>query len=252
MNPADAVPIALLLLFGVALGMGGVIVGLALRWNRQIATALRRDISRTGAAAASKSRRFRPLAIRPTAWLAIRSRDPARVLDALSLNDLTPCSWNDGMACENRLFIAPPVRGWVLVVGTAVPDPAEDVDVCFRFLRKLSRKLGEIHCFHADRVLHHHAWARLEAGRVIRAYAWAGGTLWNQGVKTAAESALDLKTFGYGEDVAPARWGTSEFLATNVEKVPLFAARWSLDPAEIAERLPPHTQGIAGKPSVQY
>lgn len=155
------------------------------------------------------------------------------------------------MAGENRLFIAPPVRGWVLVTGTALPDPAEDVDASFRFLRELSRKLGEVQFFCADRVLHHHAWARLEAGRVIRAYAWAGVTLWNQGVKTAAESALDLKALGYGEE-ASIGWGMPDFLASNVEKVPQLAARWSLDPAEVATRLPGHALGITGRPSARY
>jgi hypothetical protein len=155
------------------------------------------------------------------------------------------------MAGENRLFIAPPVRGWVLVTGTALPDPAEDVDASFRFLSELSRKLGEIQFFCADRVLLHHAWARLEAGRVVRAYAWAGATLWNQGVKTPAENALDLNALGYGEE-AVIRWGMPDFLAANVEKVPQLAARWSLDPAEVAMRMPPHARGIAGRPSAHY
>jgi hypothetical protein len=252
MSPADAVPIALLLLFGTALGIGGTVVWLAIRWHRRSASLPRLHRCRAAGGDGPESRRSRPFIKRPTNWLAIRSRDPAQVLEALSLSDPTPCSWSDGMVGENRLFIAPPVRGWVLVVGTAVPDPADDVDVCFRFLRELSRKLGHVQFFCADRVLHHHAWARVEAGRVTRAYAWAGTTLWNQGVKTSAESALDLKTFGYGEEVAPGRWGTGEFLAANVEKVPHLAARWSLDPAEIAERMPPHARGIAGRPSVRY
>lgn len=250
MNLADAVPIVLLLLFGVAIGIGGTIVLLAWRWHRH-------SVSFLGSTGRADHRRveslhLRSLAKRPTIWLAIRSGDPAQVLNALSLNDPTPCSWNEGILGENKLFIAPPVRGWVLVVGTAVPDPADDVDACFRFLRELGRRLGHVQFFCADRVLHHHAWARIEAGRVVRAYAWAGLTLWDQGVKTTAESELGLKIFGYGEDVASARWGTTELLAANVEKVPLLAARWSLDPAEIVEHMPPHAQGIAGRPSVRY
>jgi len=246
MNPADAVPIALLLLFGVAIGIGGAIVWLAIRWNRQQASLHSHRLRADG-----EPRPRRPILQRPILWLAIRSRDPASVLKALSLNEAAPCSWSDGLFGENRLFIAPPVRGWVLVTGSALPDPAEDVDASFRFLRELSRKLGEVQFFCADRVLHHHAWARLEAGRVVRAYAWAGATLWNQGVKTAAENALDMKALGYGEEPS-IRWGMPDFLAANAEKVPLLAARWSLDPAEIAARMPPHARGIAGRPSVRY
>ena len=253
MSPADAIPVALLLLFGTAFGIGAAIVLLALRWHRQ--SAWPKPLphrTHAGGRMQPKLRRYRPLTNRPTAWLAIRSRNPAEILDALSLNDPTPCSWNDGMVGKNRLFIAPPVRGWVVVVGTAVPDPADDVDVCFRFLRELSRKLGEIQFFCADRVLHHHAWARLKAGRVLRAYAWAGTTLWNQGAQTAVESELDLKTLGYGEGPASARSRASKFFAANVELVPRLAARWSLDPVEIVESMPPHARGIAGRPSVRY
>jgi hypothetical protein len=236
----------LLLLFGVALGIGGAIVWLAVRWNRQ-----QKSLGTHSHWVDRATRSHRPFLQRPILWLAIRSRDPANVLKALSLSDAAPCSWSDGMAGENRLFIAPPVRGWVLVTGTALPDPAEDVDASFRFLRELSRKLGEVQFFCADRVLHHHAWARLAAGRVVRAYAWAGATLWNQGVKTAAEKALDLNALGYGEEPS-IRWGMPDFLAANVEKVPQLAARWSLDPAEVATRMPPHARGIAGRPSAHY
>jgi hypothetical protein len=140
----------------------------------------------------------------------------------------------------------------MLVVGAAVPDPADDVDVCFRFLRELSRKLGEVQFFCADPILHHHAWARFEAGRVIRAYAWAGTTLWNQGQKTSSEKELGFKMFGYDEELPPGCWGIGELIAANAGKVPLLAARWSLDPAEIAAQMPPHTQGIVGRPSVRY
>ena len=241
----------LLLLFGVAFGIGVAIVLMALHWNRRASSLPVATTSSEGDAVAT-FRGYQLLARRPTSWLAIRSHNPDQVLDALALSDPTPCSWNDGMVGENSLFIAPPVRGWVLVVGTAVPDPADDVDACFRFLRELSRKLGEVQFFCANRVLHHHAWARVETGRVIRAYAWAGETLWNQGVKTALEINLGLETFGYGEEVPSTHWGTSDFFASNVEKIPRLAARWSLDPAEIAVRLPPDAQGIAGRPSVRY
>jgi hypothetical protein len=154
--------------------------------------------------------------------------------------------------CENRLFIAPPIRGWVLVTGSGVPDPADDVDRCFRFLRELGRKVGHVQFFHADRVLQHHAWARIDCGRVLRAYAWAGATLWNQGARSTTEAELGLKCFNYGEDLPPAKWGVSELLAANVEKVPLLAERWSLDPAELEVRMLSHACGIAGRPSVRY
>lgn len=253
MNPADAIPIALLILFGTAVGIGGTIVWLAVRWHRQLLLSSRFRASWTSERSRRPPRRGQHFhARRPTVWLAIRSRDSDEVFRALALSDQTPCSWLEAIHGWKGVVISPPIRGWVLVVGTAVPDPAADVDACFRFLLELSRKLGHVQFFQADRVLFHHAWARLEAGRVVRAYAWAGATLWHQGFKSVAETSLGVKCFAYGEESNSARFGVADLLAANVEKVPLLAARWSLDPAEVETLLPGPVRGIAGKTSVRY
>ena len=85
------------------------------------------------------------------------------------------------------------------------------------------------------------------SGGVTRAYAWAGETVWTQGVKTLPEIELGLKCFGYGENPA-----SNESAEVNIRKVPLLAARWSLDPAGIDERLFDHAHGIAGEPTRLY
>ncbi len=126
------------------------------------------------------------------------------------------------------------------------------MDECFRFLARISGQLGQVQLFHADRILHHHAWARAENGIVTRAYAWAGETIWNQGAKTPAETELSMKCFGYGEDPNADSWAAVEWTAANVGKVPLLATRWSLDPARINERARKHAEGIAGESSRVY
>src|SRR6185295_7557650 len=107
----------------------------------------------------------------------------------LRLNNPTPCSWEEGLARAqgHKLFISPPVGGWILVMGSDLPDPGDDVDKCFRFILDLSRKLGHVQYFSANRVVDHHSWAQAEQGRVLRAYAWAGRTVWHQGKMTRAE-----------------------------------------------------------------
>jgi hypothetical protein len=185
-------------------------------------------------------------ASRPGRWLAIRTRDTQAVQLALGLRNPQPCSWTEGVITSRKLFIAPPVNGWTLVFGAGLPAPDVDVDICFRFLSELSRKLGHVHFFQADSILQHHAWAQLESGRVVRAYAWAGTTLWQQGVKTSAEIALGLNCFGYGETSGSDDWAMADHLVANVEKVPLLAQRWSLDPAEIDGRMLGLQPGIAG------
>jgi hypothetical protein len=83
----------------------------------------------------------------------------------------------------------------------------------------------------------------------VRAYAWAGETLWSQGLRTPAEKELGLKCFDYAESPDGAPWVRRELVAANADKVPLLAARWSLDPAQVDEGFLAEEQGIAGEPS---
>src|SRR5256885_14182306 len=47
---------------------------------------------------------------RPSSWLAIKSRNLRAVQSALGLHNAKPCSWIEGLAGEEKLFIAPPVK----------------------------------------------------------------------------------------------------------------------------------------------
>ena len=167
-------------------------------------------------------------AMRPSTWLAVRSLGPEAVRAVL--------------ADKDEFFISPRVNGWVIVTGLALPHPSEDVDECFIFLSTLSRKLGHVQFFYADRFSRHHAWARLDDGCVTRAYAWAGMTVWNQGIETLPEIEIGVKTFGYGD-----RTATLLDVETSFENVPRLAARWSLDPAEVKLNSIRQSIGIAGE-----
>jgi hypothetical protein len=174
-----------------------------------------------------------PVFEQPSRWLVIKAKDPLVVQAALNLHHPMPCSWEDGLieARDDKLFISPSISGWVLVMGSGLPGPFEDVDDCFHFLTRLSLKLGQVQFFSASRVVNQHAWVLMEKGRVFRAYAWAGETLWNQGPLTAAEKELDLRCFEYGSEQN--FFQVKEELAANSEKIGQLAARWSLDPAAV-------------------
>jgi len=184
-------------------------------------------------------------------WLAIRSNNPQAVQSALNLHNTTLCSWEEGLAeaRERKLFITPPIDEWVLVVGPGLPDPSDDVDHCFHFLSKLSRKMGMVQFYSVDRALHHHAWAQVESGRVIRAYAWADHTLWNQGRPTLAELDLRLKCLDYGQAHSRTDFARIDPMAANAEKITSLAARWSVDPTTIDERQFKTDHGITGEMS---
>ena len=170
----------------------------------------------------------------PVRWLAVRSSNTHLLREALRLPPGDGPSWSEALARarERALFVSPPWRGWTLVVGAALPDPGSDIDHLFRFLGRLSHTIGEVQFFAADRVLHHHAWAWWRDGTVVRAYAWAGETLWNQGERSLDERLLGLTCHDYGEaaDGEAVRGGPPE--QQNTDRVTLLARRWSLDPAE--------------------
>jgi hypothetical protein len=245
-NAADIMPVLLLLLFSLALGVGASIVILVVRRSG------RKPIEPIKNSEQSRARVEFSLPRRPSSWLAIKSRNLLAVQSALGLHNPKPCSWSAGLAGEEKLFIAPPVKGWILVLGSGLPDPSEDVDACFRFVCALSHRLGQVQYFSASRIVHHHAWIRADSGRVIRAYAWAGRTVWLQGRVTVAEKELGLKCFDYGETVENNAFGQPDVFASNADKVPQLAARWSLDPARIEERFLVQEQGVAGEPSRRY
>lgn len=158
----------------------------------------------------------------------------------------------EGLTNVDRLFIAPPIAGWVLVTGSGLPDPVEDVDACFRFVLELSRKLGTVQLFSANRITHHHAWVHVKGGRVVRAYAWAGTTLWQQGAPTPAEKELELQCYDYGESPSGTSFGQLENMKANIDKLPLLAGRWGLDPAQIEKHFLLEEHGVAGNPAHHY
>lgn len=244
----DLVAWLLLLLFAVVLLFGAIaalgIVRL-LRARRQLAELSVRSERRV----AREQRALTLYFDLPKRWLAVESGNPQLVLAALGLHNPRPCSWEEalGRAPDRRLFISPPVAGWVLVFGPGLPDPSEDVDDCFHFVRQLSRKLGRVQFFGVQRVVRHHAWVEADRGRIVRAYVWAGETLWTEGAVTPAEQALGLVCFNYTERPPAVAYDQPDPLAVNVEKVPLLAARWSVDPTTLDLRGVKATPGIAGE-----
>ncbi|MEY4690510.1 MAG: hypothetical protein RIT19_835 [Verrucomicrobiota bacterium] len=170
----------------------------------------------------------------PGRWMAVKTSNTPYLREILQLGDTGSAPWSEALARarERRVFVSPPWQGWTLVIGAALPDPDADIDRLYRFLAHLSREMGEVQFFAAERVLNHHAWAWLRDGRVVRAYAWAGEALWNQGERTLDERLLGLVCREYGETSGDGglRGGPTE--QQNADRVALLARRWSLDPGE--------------------
>lgn len=167
----------------------------------------------------------------PPCWMAVRTTNSSHLRALFGLDLESSPSWSEALSrChELMLFVSPPVEGWSLVIGGALPDPVEDVDRCYRLLVSLSKEIGEVQFFAADRILNHHTWARIKDGRVQRAYSWVGTTEWNEGKLTADERLLGLRPRDYGEEPADVEYGVVTQEQIHTERVPLLARRWSVD-----------------------
>ncbi|MGZ8939660.1 MAG: hypothetical protein ACXW32_10660 [Limisphaerales bacterium] len=186
---------------------------------------------------------------RPTRWMAVKCSNLQKVQNALGLHNATPCPLSEGFSRlgEHKLFISPPMKGWILVVGSSLPDVSDDVDKLYHFLMKIAGELGSVQYFSANRALSHHAWVRIENNRVYRAYGWAGETVWNQGERTAAEKELELKCHDYCDNPLPYPFTARDSHVSNTEKVMQLAARWSIDPMAVNNQNLRASFGIAGE-----
>lgn len=240
----------LLLLLFVILAVGAFFVWLATRHARERRAWAAAELRQRPLRRWSDSSEFRPeIFDSPCRWLAVRTTEPRAVQKALKLANPTLCTWAEGLAeaRDRRLFITPPIGEWVLVVGPGLPDPGDDVDECFHLLTDLSGKLGLVQFFSLNRALGHHAWARLDAGEVLRAYAWVGHVAWNQGPPSPAELGLGLKCYEYLEPVEKHWDEADDPILQNLERLPMLAARWSVDPAALDERHFATGRGIVGE-----
>lgn len=194
------------------------------------------------------------------AWLAIRSRDPRAVSQALGLTDATPCNWNSGIGTvydrklgESHVFVTPPVNGWVFVVGVPLPHPAGSAfaDKCTPLLVGLGGRFVEVQYFFSYPPIDMFAWARMLDGRLTRAFAIGDeGVIWNKGKTTREERDLGLKMFELrGVKGRRGDAGGEIILHPTEDHVMRLAHRWSLDPTTLdAAKIEPALGLIASAP----
>ncbi len=174
-------------------------------------------------------------------WLAIRSRDTARILDALGVNEPVVANWQTGLGVvydrqlgDQRVFISPPVNGWSFVVGLSLPQPMGGgfVDKWTPFIIRLGHEFIEVQYFSTFPAIDFHAWARMVDNKLARAFAVGDdGVLLNKGKPTKDEKNLGLKLFELrGVRGRTGDAGGELILHPTEEHVMKLAARWSIDP----------------------
>ncbi len=243
----DLVPALLLLLIAAVVVLGAVSLVLTLHLVRQRRREREGDSRVDPIPPAPTALRSSATLLVPARWMAVSATTVREVRHALDLSNPTPCTIQDGLAGNHQqaLFLAPPVDGWVLITGPGIPDPAEDIDEVYHLVRALSIKLGAAQFFCFNRVLGHHGWAWARGGTIVRAFAWAGTTLWNEGEPTPAERTLRLRSPRYS-DPTPTTALARESILSNLDKVPILAGRWSVDPVSVHQQVP-NGVGVAGE-----
>lgn len=174
-------------------------------------------------------------------WLVLHTGDTDRVVELLGLEQTQPSNWDSGIGTiysgelgDAYVFVSPPVKGWTFVAGVPLPLPAgrSFVDKLTPLLTRLSAEFTHVQYFAGFPVIDFYAWARLEGGRMVRAFAIGDdGVIWDRGKTTAEERALGLKLF----DVRGIRGrkgdaGESIILYPTEDHVLRLARGWSLDP----------------------
>jgi hypothetical protein len=178
------------------------------------------------------------------AWLAVRTRDTAGLVEELGLVAPVPCNWSCGIGTvyDDRLgadhvFVSPAVNGWTFVVSLSLPHPVGRafVDKCTPLLLGLARRYAEVQYFFSYPPIDFFAWARVIDGRLVRAFAIGDeGVIWRKGKTTREESALGLRLFEFrGVRGRRGDAGGEIILYPTEDHVMRLAERWSLDPTKL-------------------
>jgi hypothetical protein len=141
-------------------------------------------------------------------WFALKTSDPASVVDAFGLGETTPANWESGLAAvysrdrsqgdDAWLFVSPPISGWILAASSSLPNPTVEThhDIGRKFdalFSRLMARFDDVQFFGSHRVVDFVAWARALNGKPMRIFAWSGSdgaVLANVGEQTAEEARL--------------------------------------------------------------
>jgi hypothetical protein len=127
-----------------------------------------------------------------TEWLAVRHEDVEAVISALGLEGVRSASWAEGTWAmgDGRIFVTPPMRGFVLVAGSVLGLSVKDG--LSRIPKGLSAALDtEVLGFVSHRHVDVYGWARAMRGLVERMYLEGeNGAISSEGEPPPEESAL--------------------------------------------------------------
>jgi hypothetical protein len=175
------------------------------------------------------------------AWIAISADDIADVRRTLAVASARPCNWQTGIgvvqSCpptEGLLFISPPVDGWVMVAGRALPAPHDErtSNTFAMLMDHLARHFDRVQYFEARSEAGVFAWVAYQEQRLLRAFAFAEDhACWNRGRVTTEEKQIAPELFQLRQVAAAHAADGSDRPTPTEAHVFALAHRWSLDPS---------------------
>jgi hypothetical protein len=218
------------------------------------ALAARRQRRTSPAAANSNSHETPPALGHAMSWLAVRTSDTKELISMLDVRGAKTVNWHEGVGAiyaerspDASAFITPPIEGWTLVAGLALPHPlgAAFKDKCSPLIEALSARFGAAHYYFSFPLLDYYAWAKAEDGAVVRAFATGDeGIIWNRGRLTPEERQLNLQFFEFrGVEDRHGDVGGDLLLVPTEAQVLKLAGAWSCDPSALDR-----SEEVVGRP----
>jgi hypothetical protein len=177
------------------------------------------------------------------AWVAVRSQHAEKVIQALQLQQVQTCSWQQGVdsAYAQQVFVTPPIGEWTLVAGRSLPlvDNPTTLRAAETLLVRLSREFGEAQYFYSNRLVETHGWLQAQQGQLVRAYVYSGEqgeTLVSTGKRSTAEPATLVNTRSIAALRDPNYLEQPQLTTPSEELVMQIAAHWSVDPTALEAR----------------
>ncbi|WP_433447651.1 hypothetical protein ACQPXS_05990 [Streptomyces sp. CA-142005] len=194
-----------------------------------------------------------------TSWLGVRGATVAEVADALALGGRREVGWTEGTEAAYRegVYVAGPVDGWTLAHGRVdlTPGRGPEGPDFPDWLLALAARLGDLQFFCTDRVGDCHAWAKVEEGRLVRAYCYHGAhgdVPFHLGEPTPVEreSGVGTRWLEDGwEEWEESDWDEWHAAMPNEQDVMTIARDWGICPLDIPDDDALAGPGVHGFPA---
>lgn len=193
-------------------------------------------------------------------WFVVKSDNLEKVLQSLNLSNTQANNWFHGIENayrfhKKKVFISPPIKGWIYVVA-ASSLPRIETEKGMSLLIQLSRDFGEAHYYGTLDSVDYYGWGKAIAGELIRGYAHCEGEeLLDSGDQTEEEiQVLNKRKEIWVKERDPSTGEVIKVLrklGIGEEQVMELAGLWSINPQTL-EDYKERGLGIIGELPLQY